>query len=730
MRLPVGTRVGEYEIQRLIGQGTFGTVYQAVHPVIGKRGAVKVLRYDALDDADTVQRFKGEAQAVNAIEHPNIVDIFSFGHLHDGRPYLIMEYLDGCSLEELLDQSGGRLPAETVLPILQEVALAVDAAHEAGVVHRDLKPDNIFISRTASGVQVVKVLDFGVAKLMFQSLTATDPGMPMGTPLYMAPEQCLNEREIDYRIDVYGFGVTAFYCLTGDFPVDADSYAGIVKHHLTGERRLASEIDPQLGHFDAALHSCLTVAPEERFQSLQAAYEALAGAYHGPAYSPATGPVPPVAAAGKSSKHMTLMGPLAAQRARERAASAPVPQPLGRDMQPVDMRPPTGPPMRAPSSPVPPPAPLTGPVPGPVPGPVSGPVPGPAGRAPSASTPIAHATPAVPTGLVPPPDPGRAAQPSPTPAGFAHSPGGGSSTRSTLDSSSAELLSQYKLRRPLLKTLLFAAIAVAVVVGVVMIWPALTPDDQGRSSAPASDALEEAVTALNAKRWDDALAAAERVLASDPAHAQARHIQEQARQEADSQEQFRILLVAAEAQDMLTAKDSLLVIPGFSVYASEAQRVFTTAADKWLADQMATLRDLLVGRKPSKKDCTTARRLVREVGEIRAEDRKRAARIYRQSRCRQKISTSRKSSDTPSELVENALKAAKDKNYGQAFQLCQRALDGSPRTSRSHALAMCTTVACKANEAATARTWYRRVPRSSAHAKNARKSCQRAGVEL
>ena len=126
MRLASGTAVGDYEIIDVLGEGAFGTVYSAVHPVIGKSAAIKVLKERAAQSDEIVQRFKHEARAVNAIEHPNIVDIFGYGTLPDGRPYLIMEYLRGQSLQQFVNQQGGRLSVEMLFPILRDVAAAVE----------------------------------------------------------------------------------------------------------------------------------------------------------------------------------------------------------------------------------------------------------------------------------------------------------------------------------------------------------------------------------------------------------------------------------------------------------------------------------------------------------------------------------------------------------------------------------------------------------------------------
>ncbi|MCG8423828.1 MAG: protein kinase [Proteobacteria bacterium] len=310
MHLVNGTAIGDYQITGVVGEGAFGTVYSAVHPVIGKKAAIKVLKQSAAESAETVQRFKYEARAVNAIEHPNIVDIFGYGSLPDGRPYLIMEYLRGQSLQGLIRAHGGRVPPEIVIAILRDVAGAVDAAHESGVIHRDLKPDNIFVaeygrttgdspavsrpSRRSDGHLRVKVLDFGIAKLTSSSM-ATQQGRQMGTPLFMAPEQCFGQ-PISPRVDVYAFGVVAFYCLTGAFPIYADSMVAIVGKHMMGEYRTPSSFGAEFAAFDRPMVGLVAAAPEQRYPSLSAGWEALDEAYRGatsrPAASLPAGPLP------------------------------------------------------------------------------------------------------------------------------------------------------------------------------------------------------------------------------------------------------------------------------------------------------------------------------------------------------------------------------------------------------------------------------------------------------
>jgi tRNA A-37 threonylcarbamoyl transferase component Bud32 len=233
--LAVGMHVGEYQVTGKLGEGGMGTVYAGLHPVIGKKAAIKVLSAQLSHDATIVQRFVQEARAVNQIGHRNIVDIFAFGQLPSGRQYFVMELLAGKSLRERLEK--GAMPYAEAFGVLVEVCDALMAAHAEGIVHRDLKPDNIFLAENKAGERTVKLLDFGIAKLLNAGeggtpLRQTNTGVPMGTPLYMSPEQCLG-RAVDARTDVYALGVILFEIFTGKLPFCGPSYIETVNGHLS-----------------------------------------------------------------------------------------------------------------------------------------------------------------------------------------------------------------------------------------------------------------------------------------------------------------------------------------------------------------------------------------------------------------------------------------------------------------------------------------------------------------
>ena len=277
--LEAGTMVGEYCIEEKIGSGGFGAVYRAKHPLIGKLAAVKVLGASFSSNPEMVSRFVSEARAANTIQDPHIIDIFSFGVLDDGRQYLVMELLAGIGFEQLIEQHAPLSPA-LVLQIMDGVARALDAAHEADIVHRDLKPDNVFLVVDEDGAPVVKLLDFGVAKLLGDHVVShkTGTGAPVGTPHYMSPEQCMGI-EVDHGADIYAFGVVCFEALTGTRPFTGDSYLKLLSQHVSAPVPLASERNPELGsHFDGILGDLMAKEPEDRPPSLGRAMERLSEA--------------------------------------------------------------------------------------------------------------------------------------------------------------------------------------------------------------------------------------------------------------------------------------------------------------------------------------------------------------------------------------------------------------------------------------------------------------------
>ncbi|MGE0869868.1 MAG: protein kinase [Kofleriaceae bacterium] len=246
IELGPGSMVGEYRIEGMLGEGGMGRVYSATHPVIAKRAAVKVLHPELSMHREAVERFIQEARSVNQIGHPNIVDIFAFGTLPDGRCYFVMEWLRGESLRTRIER--GLLPLAHALGFLETVMIALEAAHENGIVHRDLKPDNIFLVEIKGTEPQVKLLDFGIAKLLGNDnarAERTRTGNLLGTPAYISPEQARGHL-VDHRTDIYAAGALAYELFTGELPFPADNAADMIAKHLFAQPPSAIAKNPQV----------------------------------------------------------------------------------------------------------------------------------------------------------------------------------------------------------------------------------------------------------------------------------------------------------------------------------------------------------------------------------------------------------------------------------------------------------------------------------------------------
>ena len=260
-RLDPGSDVGGYVLDGVLGQGAMGVVYSATHPVIGKRAAIKVLRPELSNNPAAVERFVMEARAVNQIGHPNIVDIFAFGVLPDRRSYYVMDLLVGESLRTRLKRTGALHVSEAASAI-DEIASALMAAHDKGISHRDLKPDNIFMVSMPGRWPEVRLLDWGLLKLTSaQSAVSSNKyrtlaGSVMGTPVYMSPEQARASDQVDFRTDIYALGVVSYELLAGSVPF-----------------RRGSSIDTLLAHQDEPvppLGAKCPALPDELVQLIEA----------------------------------------------------------------------------------------------------------------------------------------------------------------------------------------------------------------------------------------------------------------------------------------------------------------------------------------------------------------------------------------------------------------------------------------------------------------------------
>jgi serine/threonine-protein kinase len=283
----IGTRIdARYDVVSILGEGGMGRIYHVRHAALDRPFAMKVLRPELAQDADLASRFIFEAKATASVKHPNVVQITDFGRMPDGVPYFVMELLVGHTLGELI-KAGGPLPAARAVRILRKVAGALASAHAAGVVHRDLKPDNVFLiggSRDVAPVDDpergrslallsygadVRVVDFGAAKIVGSS-RVTRAGVVFGTPHYMSPEQASGD-ELDQRADIYSLGVIMYEMFTGRVPFEADTYMGVLTQHMFVRPTPPSQVcetAKELGELEAITLKCLEKRPGDRYASM------------------------------------------------------------------------------------------------------------------------------------------------------------------------------------------------------------------------------------------------------------------------------------------------------------------------------------------------------------------------------------------------------------------------------------------------------------------------------
>ncbi len=246
----IGRAVSDrYLIRGVLGEGGMGTVYEAEHIGLGRQVAIKVLNPSQAKKRVAVKRFQQEARAAGAIGHPNICEVYDLGLLDDGSPYLVMEKLIGTTLADRISREGG-LPFDEIIDVMTQVLSGLIAAHDKGIVHRDIKPENIFLARRVGCPPVVKILDFGVSKMMPQfqggeeQLDLTRTGMVMGTPYYMSPEQARGERNLDGRVDVYACGVMMYESIVGKRPFLAPNYNALLLSIINTVPKSLREVRP------------------------------------------------------------------------------------------------------------------------------------------------------------------------------------------------------------------------------------------------------------------------------------------------------------------------------------------------------------------------------------------------------------------------------------------------------------------------------------------------------
>ncbi|HEU0032070.1 MAG TPA: serine/threonine-protein kinase [Kofleriaceae bacterium] len=266
-----GDTLGSYRLASRLGTGGMGEVWLAEHVLLGRRVAIKLLRPELCERTDIVERFFDEARAAAQLADPGIVQVHDFGR-HDGRAYIVMEYLDGEALSVRLARVRC-LPPAVALRFAQQVALTMAVAHGRGVVHRDLKPDNLFVvaDAVAVGGERVKILDFGIAKLLanVDDATRTQAGALLGTPMYMSPEQCRDAATVDHRTDIYALGAVLYHALCGRPPFAGTTSANLIAAHLAESPVAPGARVPELApEIDALVLRCLAKSAEDRFATM------------------------------------------------------------------------------------------------------------------------------------------------------------------------------------------------------------------------------------------------------------------------------------------------------------------------------------------------------------------------------------------------------------------------------------------------------------------------------
>ena len=255
--------IGRYQVVGSLGRGGMATVFKAFHPALDRTVAIKVIRRDLTDEPDFLDRFRQEAKAVARLRHPNIVQVFDFDEV-DGKQFIVMEYLEGGTLKERLHAlagAGQRLPPREITRILGEVAEGLSYAHGFGILHRDVKPANILLTRDGRAV----LTDFGIAKLLSGGSQLTRTGIGVGTPEYMAPEQARGS-DVDARADVYSLAVIAYEMVTGRVPYAGDSAISVILQQINDPPPPPSEVDPRIGEAtEAVLLKALAKDRDQRY---------------------------------------------------------------------------------------------------------------------------------------------------------------------------------------------------------------------------------------------------------------------------------------------------------------------------------------------------------------------------------------------------------------------------------------------------------------------------------
>jgi eukaryotic-like serine/threonine-protein kinase len=315
---PSGLVATKYQLVKLIGRGGMGSVWEARHVSLGTSFAIKFIEAEYADSVEARSRFDKEAKAAATIQSKHAIQIYDHGVTEDGKPYIVMELLQGEPLDKRIERTG-TIPLQETARIIAQVSRGLVRAHEQGIVHRDLKPENIFLVRSPDeDEEIAKVLDFGIAKMQGASApgltSSTKTGAVLGTPFYMSPEQARGLRNVDHRTDVWSLGVIAFKCVMGRLPFDGESVGDLLVKICTAPIPVPSQMSPGLpASFDAWFLRALEREPDRRFSTVTELADGLnyAAGLGGRPSAVASGPSPMMAmpTVGASSQQQPLHTP-------------------------------------------------------------------------------------------------------------------------------------------------------------------------------------------------------------------------------------------------------------------------------------------------------------------------------------------------------------------------------------------------------------------------------------
>jgi serine/threonine-protein kinase len=267
---------GKFRVERVLGEGGMGVVAAATHLVLGQLVALKFMLPHAMKHKDNLARFEREARAAVRLRSDHVAKVSDVGHLDDGTPYIVMEYLEGEDLDQVIER-GVKLPIETAVDYILQACEAVAEAHSLGIVHRDLKPKNLFLTKRLSGKPLVKVLDFGISKSATDDLSLTSTTQTLGSPNYMSPEQLRSARDVDHRTDIWALGVILQELLTGQVPWLAETVTQLTAKVLEDPPVAVTELRPDVpAALAQAIAKCLEKKREDRHQTVAEFAQAIA----------------------------------------------------------------------------------------------------------------------------------------------------------------------------------------------------------------------------------------------------------------------------------------------------------------------------------------------------------------------------------------------------------------------------------------------------------------------